>query len=82
MKKKDAELEAMKITLTEANNALSKALDDIVAVEKKQKLTEAKLMTLKDNVRRFVSNVFGKPVRVSLSLVIWFFPLLTCILFC
>ena len=51
LKKKYAELEVMKIDLTEASNALSKAMDDIVAAEQKQKATEAKLMTLKDSVR-------------------------------
>ena len=35
LKKKDAELEAIKFDLTEAINALSKALDDIVATEQK-----------------------------------------------
>ena len=37
LKKKDAELEAMKVDLTAANNALSKAMDDILAAEQKQK---------------------------------------------
>ena len=33
LKKKNAELEAMKIDMTAANNALSKAIDDILAAE-------------------------------------------------
>ena len=73
LKKKDAELEAMKIDMIAANNALLKALEDILAAEQKQKVTGAKLMTLRDSVHRFVSSVFGKAVRAFPSLIIQFY---------
>ena len=70
LKKKSVEPEAMKIDMIAANNSLSRAMDYIVAAEQKQKITEAKLMTLRDSVHRFVSSFFGKPVRVFPSLLI------------
>ena len=61
----------MKADMAESHSALTKAIDDASsqhdAAEKKLKLTEAKLGTLRDSVHRFTSSIFGKSAGVFLS---------------
>ena len=68
LKKKDKELDAVKANMSEAQNVLSKAVDDAAAqrdtAERKLKLAQKKLETLKDSLHRLVSAIFGESAKL------------------
>ena len=68
LKRKDKELDAIKVDSSEAQNVLSKAVDDAAAqrdtAERKLKSAQKKLVTLKDSLHQLVSAIFGESAKL------------------
>ena len=70
LKEKDKELDSIRADMSETKNVLSKAVDDATAqrdtAERKLKLAQKKLETLKDSLHRLVSAIFGESAEMPL----------------